>query len=106
MAKPKFFAFKINDGDPVRLATAIRDLVQALEPLTDVECADVLRAVTEMYGSPVATSPPLIEADRREWHPGFDCPECGHRHAGADLGSICVGCPCPSRGAAPSVARG
>jgi hypothetical protein len=24
------------------------------------------------------------------------CPDCGHRHAGLDLGQICVGCPCLS----------
>ncbi|HZM65150.1 MAG TPA: DUF3846 domain-containing protein [Nakamurella sp.] len=23
------------------------------------------------------------------------CAECGHRHLGAEWGSICVGCPCP-----------
>ncbi len=22
------------------------------------------------------------------------CAECGHQHAGADLGGICIGCPC------------
>lgn len=25
------------------------------------------------------------------------CPSCGHVHAGASLGGICVGCPCPLR---------
>jgi hypothetical protein len=24
------------------------------------------------------------------------CPDCGHRHAGVELGQICVGCPCLS----------
>jgi len=25
------------------------------------------------------------------------CPDCGHVHAGPELGGICVGCPCPAR---------
>ena len=25
------------------------------------------------------------------------CAECGHVHAGMNLGSICIGCPCPNR---------
>jgi len=24
------------------------------------------------------------------------CPDCGHQHAGVELGQICVGCPCRS----------
>jgi hypothetical protein len=27
---------------------------------------------------------------------GRPCPDCGHVHAGVDLGQICVGCPCLS----------
>lgn len=26
-----------------------------------------------------------------------NCPACGHQHAGTNLASICVGCPCPER---------
>ena len=29
------------------------------------------------------------------------CPDCRHTHAGAALGGICVGCPCPTRPAPP-----
>jgi len=57
VAKPGFFSFSIKRGDPVRLATAIRDIVQALEPLTDVECGDVLRAVQAMYAPPESHAP-------------------------------------------------
>ncbi len=33
----------------------------------------------------------------REPIPGFDCHECGHRHANEAFAFICVGCPCPVR---------
>lgn len=49
MAKPAKFAFSIQTGDPVRLATALQGIVAALEPLNDAEAGDVLRAVVEMY---------------------------------------------------------
>lgn len=52
MAKPTSFTFSIDEGDPVRLATAIRDIVAALQPLPDGECRDVMRAIGEMYASP------------------------------------------------------
>ena len=26
---------------------------------------------------------------------GFECDDCGHRHSGAAVGFICIGCPCP-----------
>jgi hypothetical protein len=58
MAKPRFFSFAIKDGNPIRLATAIRDIVVALEPLTESECADILRVVAEMYaGAPPEQGP-------------------------------------------------
>lgn len=25
---------------------------------------------------------------------GWECGQCGHRHTGAALGFICIGCPC------------
>ncbi|MEK7178585.1 MAG: hypothetical protein AAB721_02945 [Patescibacteria group bacterium] len=52
MAKPKTFSFSIAKGNPVRLATALRDIVTALEPLTDEEAADVLRELGQMYEAP------------------------------------------------------
>jgi hypothetical protein len=52
VAKPLEFSFSIDRGDPVRLATAIRDIVAALEPLTDAEAGDVIRSITEMYQAP------------------------------------------------------
>ncbi len=27
--------------------------------------------------------------------PPFDCPDCHHKHQGAALAFICIGCPCP-----------
>lgn len=52
MARPFEFAFSIPDGNAVRLAGAMASIVAALEPLTDREAADVIRAVAEMYQSP------------------------------------------------------
>jgi len=52
LAKPFEFSFSIPAGDPVRLATAIKAFIEALEPLTEREAADVLRAVAEMYQAP------------------------------------------------------
>lgn len=52
MAKPTSFAFSIDEGDPVRLATAIRDIVSALQPLPDNECREVIRAIGDMYAAP------------------------------------------------------
>lgn len=49
MAKPVAFSFSIKNGDPVRLATAMRDMVAALEPLTDEEAADVVAELGRMY---------------------------------------------------------
>ena len=28
---------------------------------------------------------------------GAECSSCGHQHAGADVGHICIGCPCEER---------
>lgn len=61
MAKPRFFAFSIKEGDPVRIATAMRDIVVALDPLTEAESSDVVRAICEMYFAaprPPPTAPP------------------------------------------------
>lgn len=30
------------------------------------------------------------------------CQKCGHQHAGPELASICIGCPCPEIGATPA----
>jgi tRNA(Ile2) C34 agmatinyltransferase TiaS len=35
---------------------------------------------------------------------GWDCPKCGHRHAGRTLGYICIGCPCPATTVAEALA--
>lgn len=52
MAKPFKFEFAIENGNPLRLASALKGIVEALEPLTDREASDVLVAVAEMYQSP------------------------------------------------------
>jgi hypothetical protein len=52
VARPFDFSFAIPRGNPVRLAGAIKGIVEALEPLTDEEAGDVVRAVAEMYQAP------------------------------------------------------
>lgn len=31
------------------------------------------------------------------------CPKCPHQHAGPEMASICIGCPCPERPPAPAL---
>jgi hypothetical protein len=35
----------------------------------------------------------------------MSCPDCGHEHAGVELGQICVGCPCGRRHLVARVVR-
>jgi hypothetical protein len=50
-----------------------------------------------MRTPPASPAPNIIPLDctklvERE---GWDCPTCGHRHAGRPLAYICIGCLCP-----------
>lgn len=58
MAKPAFFSFSIKRGDPVRLATAMRAIIAALDPLTDTEARDVVREVEKMFASKKSLTAP------------------------------------------------
>lgn len=52
MARPSHFSFSVEKGDPVALATAFRDIIAALEPLSNDEARDVLHELGKMYGAP------------------------------------------------------
>jgi len=48
----------------------------------------------------ISENAPVLEASvvrTGQFAMGAECSSCGHRHAGADVGHICIGCPCEER---------